>query len=161
MILNGRQRILSAINLEEGDRVPISPRVHIWLMSEYGDASLASLLKHLPDIDPMYIVPSTPPNIIDSYPDEYHIPQVKVKQKKYRERPFLIIERTFATPAGCISDTTRIPEAGQEFGIDPQCSGPQCRICPQPSGSDDRLLSEPWIFRRASINLSSPIPQPY
>jgi hypothetical protein len=88
-------------------------------MSKYGDSSLASLLKHLPDIDPMYIIPSSPPNIIDSYPDEYHIPQVKVDQEKYREGPFLIIERTFSTPAGSISDTTRIPEAGREFGIDP------------------------------------------
>jgi hypothetical protein len=85
MILSGRQRILSAINHEEGDRVPISPRVHIWLISEYGEASLASLLKQLPDIDPMFIVPSSPPNIVDSYPDEYHIPQVKVDQKKYRD----------------------------------------------------------------------------
>jgi hypothetical protein len=41
MILSGQKRILSAINHEEGDRVPISP-----------------------------------PNIVDSYPDEYHIPQV-------------------------------------------------------------------------------------
>jgi hypothetical protein len=119
MILSGQKRILSAINHEEGDRVPISPRVHIWLISEYGEASLASLLKHLPDIDPMFIVPSSPPNIVDSYPDEYHIPQVKVDQRKYREGPFLILERTFATPAGIISDTTRIPEARGEFGIDP------------------------------------------
>ena len=119
MTMNGKQRIMSAIAHQEGDRVPISPRVHIWLMSEYGDASLESLLKHLPDVDPMHIIPSFPPNVVDSYPDEYRIPQVEVKQSKYREGPYLIIERSFITPAGCISDSTRIPEAGREFGIDP------------------------------------------
>jgi hypothetical protein len=59
--LSGRQRILCAIRHEEGDRVPISPRVHTWLISEYGDAGLESLL------DPM-------PDILDSCPDEYHTP---------------------------------------------------------------------------------------
>jgi hypothetical protein len=117
--LSGRQRILCAILHEEGDRVPISPRVHIWLMSEYGDSGLGTLLEHMPDIDPMYILPSSPPNVVDSYPDTYHIPEVKVDQKKYRDGPFLVVERTFLTPAGRVSDTTRIPEAGREFGVDP------------------------------------------
>jgi hypothetical protein len=117
--LSGRQRILSAIHHQEGDRVPISPRVHIWLISEFGDASLESLFEHLPDMDPMYSIPSSPPNVIDSCLEEYHIPEVKVDQKKYRDGPFLVIERTFFTPAGSISDATRIPDAGGEFGIDP------------------------------------------
>jgi uroporphyrinogen decarboxylase len=117
--MSGKQRLLTAINHEEPDRVPISPRMHIWLQSELASDSLRTQLDHFPDMDPMYTVPASPPNIIDSYPESYDIPQVRVEQKKEQEGPFVIVQRTFHTPAGKLSDRTCIPPPGQEFGVDP------------------------------------------
>ena len=117
--MTGKQRLLTAIAHEEPDRVPISPRMHIWLQAELGSDSLKTQLQHFPALDPMYAVPASPPNIIDSYPESYAIPQVRVEQKKTQEGAFVIIQRTFHTPAGKLSDKTCIPPRGQEFGVDP------------------------------------------
>ena len=64
--MTGKQRLLTAIAHEEPDRVPTSPRLHIWLQSELGSDSLRTQLRYFPDMDPMYTVPASPPNIIDS-----------------------------------------------------------------------------------------------
>ena len=115
----GQERILAAIRHEEPDRVPVSPRVQAWLTAEYGNASLATQMEKLPDIDPMHIVSDGTPNTLDTYPDTYDLPGVDVAQRKYREGNFTVVERTFHTPAGDLSDRTRIPPAGQEYGVSP------------------------------------------
>lgn len=117
--MTGRERILAAIRHQEPDRVPIAPRVHAWLKTEYGDAELATQLKKLPDIDPMHVVEDGTPNTLESYPDEYSLPEVEVEQNKYREGEFIVVERTFRTPAGDLSDRTRIPPSGREYGVSP------------------------------------------
>jgi hypothetical protein len=40
--MTGRERILATIRHQEPDRVPVSPRIWAWLVSEYGDESLAT-----------------------------------------------------------------------------------------------------------------------
>jgi len=115
----GRERIMTTIRHEEPDRVPISPRVQAWLRAEYGDASLATQLEKLPDIDPMHIVSDGTPNTLDGYPDEYDLPQVEVAQRKYQDGDFIVVERTFHTPAGDLSDRTKIPPSGREYGVSP------------------------------------------
>ena len=117
--MTGRERILAAIRHEEPDRVPVSPRVAAWLTAEYGDAELATMLEKLPDTDPMHIVSDGTPNTLESYPDAYDLPEVEVDQRRFREGDFLVVERTFRTPAGDLSDRTRIPPGGREYGISP------------------------------------------
>ena len=117
--MTGRERILTAIRHEEPDRVPISPRVHVWLQAEYGDNSLEAVLEHLPDMDPMFYLWDGTLNPFETYPDEYQLPGVEVEQKKLREGDFLVVERLFRTPAGTLSDRTRIPPAGREYGVLP------------------------------------------
>jgi uroporphyrinogen decarboxylase len=117
--MTGRERILAAIRHEEPDRVPISPRLWAWLTAEYGDADLATHLKQLPDMDLMHVVGDGTPNILEHYPDQYDLPEVEVEQTKYREGAFVIVERRFHTPAGDLSDRTRIPPSGGEYGISP------------------------------------------
>ena len=63
--MTGRERILAAIRHEEPDRVPVSPRVGVWLIAEFGDASLATQLERLPDVDPMHIVPDGTPDLVE------------------------------------------------------------------------------------------------
>ena len=117
--MTGRERLLAAIRHEEPDRVPISPRIHAWLRSVYGDTSLTTQLEKLPDIDVMHIVSDGTPNYLDSYPDTYDLPEVDVVQKKHAEGAFTVVKRTFHTPAGVLSDCTRIPPAGREYGVFP------------------------------------------
>jgi len=117
--MTGRERLLAAIRHEEGDRVPVSPRVAAWLQAEYGDTSLACQMRELPDMDPMHIVGDGTVNYLERYPDEYDLPEVKVDQRKYEEGPMTVVERTFHTPAGVLSDCTRIPPANREYGVSP------------------------------------------
>lgn len=117
--MTGRQRILAAIAHQEPDRVPISPRVWAWLQAVYGDSSLAAHLKYLPDMDLMWSVGDGTPNYLSSYPDKYDLPEVRVEQRKYEEGNFLVVERTFHTPAGSLSDRTKIPPSGREYGVMP------------------------------------------
>lgn len=117
--MTGRERILAAISHQEPDRVPVSPRVGAWLIAEYGDAGLATQMEQLPDMDLMHIVGDGTRNYLDSYPDDYELPEVEVDQKKYQEGDTVVVERTFHTPAGRLSDRTLIPPGGREYGVSP------------------------------------------
>jgi len=131
--MTGRERILTAIRHEEPDRVPVAPRVHAWLQAEYGDAGLGTLLEKLPDVDPMYVVPDGTPNVLESYPDEYHLPGVQVDQREVPDGDCIVVERTFHTPAGSLSDCTRVPPPGREYGVSPNPVKSECLV----KGPDD------------------------
>ena len=117
--MTGRERILAAIRHEEPDRVPISPRVGAWLLAEYGENGLAAELRHLPDMDPMFILGDPTPNYIITYPEEYDLPEVRVEQRRSAEGDYQVVERIFHTPAGLLSDRTKIPPGGGRFGVSP------------------------------------------
>jgi len=117
--MTSRERILAAIRHEEPDRVPISPRVGAWMVAEYADGSLARQLEVLPDMDFMHILGESTPNYVYSYPQSYDLPGVEVEQSRRDDGDTFIIERTFRTPAGPISDITRVPPAGREYGVSP------------------------------------------
>ena len=70
-------------------------------------------------MDPMFILYETQQNYLKSYPDKYDLPEVDVDQKKYKEDNYLVVERTFETPAGQLSDCTKIPPSGGEYGVFP------------------------------------------
>jgi len=117
--MTGRERILAAIRHEEPDRVPISPRISVWLMDEYGDAGLDTQLRELPDMDFMFVVGEPTPNYVYSTPAEYALSDVEVEQSRRDDGDCYIVERTFRTPAGEISDVTRVPPARREYGMSP------------------------------------------
>ncbi|MCX6992600.1 MAG: hypothetical protein NT011_05570 [Kiritimatiellaeota bacterium] len=119
--MTGRERLLTTMRHEEPDRVPICPRYGFWLEAEYGaNVSLDEVFKILPDVDFMYMGGNeNTPNYLESFPDEYALPGVTVEQKKYQEQEFGVVERVFHTPAGTLSDRTKIPPAGREFGVAP------------------------------------------
>ncbi len=115
--MTGKERLMATVRHEEPDRVPICPRI----LFEWVDPDRSHRLEELysPAIDPMDI-PGTPtPNYILTYPDEYDLPEVRVEQKRYQEDEYNVVERTFHTPAGALSDRTKIPPGGREYGMSP------------------------------------------
>ncbi|MCD6359764.1 MAG: hypothetical protein J7M38_02795 [Armatimonadetes bacterium] len=117
--MTGRERLLTTISHEEPDRVPISPRYSAWMYAVHGALSLEQQMELLPHLDLTHIVGDGQPNYICSYPDEYNLPEVSVDQTWRDDRDCRIVERTFHTPAGDISDITRVPPAGREYGVAP------------------------------------------
>lgn len=117
--MTGRQRLMATIRHEEPDRVPVAPRVQAWLRAEHGDSCLATQLRVLPEIDPMHIVEDGTPNYIDTYPDSYLLPQVQVEQERTDDDGFTVVSRVFRTPAGDLTDLTRIPPPRPEYGVSP------------------------------------------
>lgn len=59
------------INHDEPDRVPISPRMYVYINSKFGDESLKTHLKHFPDLDLMFIVDDDTPNYLEIYPGSH------------------------------------------------------------------------------------------
>ncbi|MEI6499671.1 MAG: uroporphyrinogen decarboxylase family protein [Armatimonadota bacterium] len=115
--MTSRERLMTAVRHEEPDRVPISPRINFgWL-----DPDQTHRLEELyaPALDPMEILSSTTPNYVIGYPDEYDLPEVRVEQRRYAEDAYEVVERVFHTPAGSISDRTKIAPSGREYGMSP------------------------------------------
>lgn len=115
--MTGRERLMTAVRHEEPDRVPISPRINFaWL-----DPDKSHRLEELyePALDPMEIFGCPTPIYAIQYPEEYNLPEVKVEQRKYEDGNYQVVERTFHTPAGKLSDRTKIPPSGREYGMSP------------------------------------------
>ncbi len=115
--MTGKARLMAAVRHEEPDRVPICPRIHFAWLDPDGRHRLEELYR--PAIDPMEILSSRTPNYVLSYPEQYPLPEVTVDQVRYEEAPYQVVERTFHTPAGKLSDRTKIPPSGREYGMSP------------------------------------------
>ena len=115
--MTGRERLLATVRHEEPDRVPICPRIQwTWLDP---DRTHGLEETYSPAIDPMEILSSRTPNYLVSYPDTYNLPQVRVEQERHEDGEYQVVERTFHTPAGKLSDRTKIPPSGREYGMAP------------------------------------------
>jgi hypothetical protein len=115
--MTGRERLLTAVRHEEPDRVPICPRINWTWLDPDGRHRLQEMYE--PAIDPMDGVAAPTPNYICSHPDEYDLPEVRVEQREYDEGPYQVVQRVFHTPAGKLSDRTKIPPPGREYGMSP------------------------------------------
>ena len=117
--MTSRERIMAAIRHEEPDRVPISPRVGAWMQAEFGDGSLTKQMEVLPQMDFMHIIGEPVANYVYGTQEQYDLPDVEVDLSRRDAGDCYILERTFHTPAGSISDVTRVPPAGREYGVSP------------------------------------------
>jgi len=119
--MTSRERLLTAIRHEEADRVPVSPRIAYWLMEYYGDASFETYIRSTREFgyDPFYCTGEPTPNYLGSYSERYDLPDVKVEQTKEPDGRCILVRRTFHTPAGPLSDVTRVPPPRSEYGMGP------------------------------------------
>jgi uroporphyrinogen-III decarboxylase len=133
---------------QEPDRVPISPRYGAWLRAVYGSPSLERVRDEiLPDLDFMHVLDSGTPNYIVSHPETYDLPEVRVEQTRYIEGDFQVVERTFHTPAGELSDRTLIPPPDREFGVAPNPIKTECLV--KESNDLERL---PYVLHRVNTD---------
>jgi len=115
--MTGKERLMAAVRHEEPDRVPICPRITFGWLDPDGSHRLEEL--YSPAIDPMEIVSPATPNYLISYPEGYDLPDVRAEQTRYQDAEYVVVERTFHTPAGQLSDRTKIPPLGREYGMSP------------------------------------------
>ncbi len=116
-----RERLLAAIRHEEADRVPVSPRISYWLMEYYGNASFETYVRSTREFgyDAFWCAGDATPNYLPGYSEQYELPGVEVEQTKQPDGRCLLVRRTFHTPAGPLSDVTRVPPPRSEYGMGP------------------------------------------
>jgi len=117
--MTSRERLLSAIEGEPVDRIPVSPR--IWRYALWKKCSKLELARRF-DFD--YFEFGTGPlgtPLSDVYCEtvESLLPEVKIDVRKQRQENKTEIERTFHTPGGELHDLLVQPDAGGEYGIGP------------------------------------------
>ena len=121
--MTGKERLLAAIRHREPDRVPVSPRIAVFLSVYYGSSSWMHHLKAaeefgfdicLPVASPVSPFIYSPPLVYGYLPQE-----VKVTQRIQEQDGSVIVWRTFETPAGRLSDETYLAPPGREYGVSP------------------------------------------
>ena len=143
--MTSRERLLTTVRHEEPDRVPICPRLVFQWLDPEGSHRLEEL--YGPAWDHMDILSTGTPNYLISYPEEYELPEVQVEQTRYEEGNYQVVERAFRTPAGTLSDRTKIPPAGREYGMSPNPIKTECLV----KGPDD-LDALPYILPSVNQN---------
>lgn len=119
--MTSRERLLAAYAHRAVDRVPCSPRLWAWLLEYYGKAGPAEYLRAAEefDFDPHYICGVFPSPSELGCINFGVLPGVESTREERREDGFTIVRRVFRTPEGELTDETRFPPAGREYGISP------------------------------------------
>ena len=121
--MTGKERLLAAIRHEEPDRVPISPRIAVFLAVHYGSSSWMHHLKAAREFgfDICMPVASPTPTFIYSPALVYRhgSPQAEVTQQVVEQDGGVTVHRTFETPGGRLSDETFLAPPGREYGVSP------------------------------------------
>ncbi len=126
--MTSRERLLAAIHHQEPDRVPVSPRLFAWLWGNCGNIEPETIWNHFPQVDLMHVHDLGTLNYLEMFPETYDLPGVRVEQKRFAEGDCEIVERKFITPAGILTDKTRIPPSGREYGVTPNPQHLECLV---------------------------------
>lgn len=121
-----KRRLLRAIAHQEVDRVPISPRMHIWAADLYGTYSWLQQLELQAkyDLDLLIDVHFSLPNYIN-YPfsgDYRDLEGVSVAIDIENQGEVNIIRRRFKTPAGDLTDEIAMAHPRGKYGLSPSPS---------------------------------------
>jgi uroporphyrinogen-III decarboxylase len=118
-----RQRLLAAINHQEVDRVPCSPRIWAVLLERYGAEDYAAHLKAAADFgfDPHINIQNGLPNPFYEVGDSVAgLRDVRINVSVREEEDTEIITRDIHTPAGPLREVIRKPRPDRkEYGISP------------------------------------------
>jgi uroporphyrinogen-III decarboxylase len=118
-----RERLLAAIRFHGPDRVPVAPRMWRYMLAHGGSQRTEAYLKYAEEfgLDPM-IHASAGPVVLFPRPESNYAPlgpTFRVEETARRETDGRTVVRTIHTPAGTLTDRTRIPKPGGQFGIAP------------------------------------------
>jgi uroporphyrinogen decarboxylase len=121
--MTSRQRLLAAYRHQPVDRIPCSPRVSAWMREYYGDAGYETILRMADEFgfDPHTNVSvfSHPVGLTPSV--NFSLPGVEATAvEEEMDSDLRVVRRIFKTPAGTLTDVTKIPPAGDRtFGMSP------------------------------------------
>jgi len=120
-MMTSRERLLTAINHEEPDIVPNSPRIHAFLAEYYRGTNKGLLDAALEfDFDPIVVTGPSLSNYISSPSGNYSdVDNVSVELKQEKTGDCTKIYRRITTPAGELTDGFLIAPGGREYGISP------------------------------------------
>jgi uroporphyrinogen decarboxylase len=92
-----------------------------WMLDYYGDSSLATYMRANEEFggDAFWCCGPATPSYIHAWPDEYNLPEVRVHQRRYQDGDYTIVERTFHTPGGPLTDKVKIPPPRSRWGMAP------------------------------------------
>jgi uroporphyrinogen-III decarboxylase len=116
-----RERLLAAIRFQGPDRVPVNPRFWRYMLKHDGSQSHATYLKYVDEVglDPILLRWWASP----IFPHARHAwtPRegVTITATRREEAGCTIVSRVIETPEGRLTDRTRVPPPGGEYGIAP------------------------------------------
>jgi len=120
--MTSRERLHAAMTGNMPDKIPISPRISVYLIDRFGDCNPKTELKyaHEHDYDMHHHVSGPVPAIIEGATSDLpYTKNVKIDIKTWQENEFTAVRRIFHTPSGVLSDTTMLPPKKPEYGVSP------------------------------------------
>lgn len=121
--MTSRERILAAMRGHMPDRVPISPRIGVYLQSYYGASSWMHHVKAARQFGFDVCLPGSGPVPALCFHPQLRYPHlpadVRVEQRIVEEDGGITIHRRFETPDGSLTDVTYQAPAGREYGMSP------------------------------------------
>lgn len=117
-----RERLTAAIRFQGPDRVPVFPRMWRYMLKHDGSQSHATYLKYVDEagLDPILLLAVVPASLLPSPRHDWTPAKgVRVTATRAEEGDCAIVSRLIETPAGRLSDRTRIPRPGGQYGIAP------------------------------------------
>ncbi len=121
--MTSRERLLAAIRFQGPDRVPASPRMWRYMLRHGGSQDHHAYLKYAEEfgVDPLLTAAAGPVILFPQPRSDYaRLPaDIRVEESILPHDESDIVARTIRTPAGTLTDRTRIPHPGGQFGIAP------------------------------------------
>ena len=120
--MTSKERLLAAIRFQGPDRVPVSPRFWRYLLKHAGSQQHSAYLEYAEKygIDPLLHVNAGPVHFIPPpLADTADLKDIEITTDIQKDGQYTIVSRHIQTPAGALTDCTKIPAPGGEFGIAP------------------------------------------
>jgi hypothetical protein len=150
--MTSKEQLLTAINHLEPDLVPVSPRIHVWLMDNYGCPCWLHQLRVAEefDFDPLIYVSSPYPNYIGELRASCEdLKDVQIELSVERFESHTRVHRTIHTPAGKLTDRIIQHKPKVGYGSDPNPDW------------QERLVKEPNDLEALAFLLPKPEPSAY
>lgn len=118
-----KQRLLAAIHFQGPDRVPVAPRMWRYMLRHDGSQSFDTYLKYVDThgLTPLLSLNLHPLGFVRASIDGRDVwgPDVRQTARVEETGEGVTVHRRFESPAGSLTDRTRIPPPGGTYGIQP------------------------------------------